>query len=166
MTGSARRRDAAEADAATLESHVRPAGPADLDVLVRLLGLLFALEADFQPDPARQRRGLAAMLADPEARRVLVAEQEGRVVGMVTGQLLVSTAEGAPSVLVEDLVLEEAARGAGLGRSLLEAIEAWGRGRGATRLQLLVDQENGPALGFYRWLGWRPTQLLALRRHL
>jgi GNAT superfamily N-acetyltransferase len=143
---------------------LRPAAPGDLDDLVRLLGALFALEADFTPDPARQRRGLAAMLADPARRAVLVAERDGALVGMVTGQVVVSTAEGGPSVLVEDLVVEEAARGAGLGRALVAAIEGWARERGATRVQLLVDEENLPALGFYRRLGWQPTQLRALRR--
>jgi GNAT superfamily N-acetyltransferase len=145
---------------------IRPAAPGDLDDLARLLGLLFALEADFAPDEARQRRGLAAMLAEPARRTVLVAERGGAVVGMITGQLLVSTAEGGPAVLAEDLVVAEPARGAGLGRALVEALEGWARGRGATRVQLLVDEENLPALGFYRRLGWGPTQLRALRRFL
>lgn len=145
---------------------IRPAAPGDLDDLVRLLGALFELEADFAPDPVKQRRGLAAMLAEPARRTVLVAEWAGQVVGMVTGQVVVSTAEGGPSVLLEDLVLTEGARGAGLGRGLVEALEAWARERGATRVQLLVDEENRPALGFYRRLGWAPTQLRVLRRVL
>lgn len=145
---------------------IRPDAPGDLDDLARLLGLLFALEADFAPDEVRQRRGLAAMLAEPARRTVLVAERGWAVVGMVTGQLLVSTAEGGPAVLVEDLVVAEAARGAGLGRALVEALEGWARERGATRVQLLVDEENLSALGFYRRLGWGPTQLRALRRFL
>lgn len=149
----------------TVEAVIRRAEPADVEGLVRLLGVLFGLEADFRPDAARQRRGLEALLAAPMTSLVLVAERGGAVVGMVTGQLLVSTAEGGPSALVEDLVLDEGARGAGLGRALLDAVEGWARARGATRLQLLVDQENGPALGFYRRLGWQATRLRALRRH-
>jgi GNAT superfamily N-acetyltransferase len=145
---------------------VRLAAPGDLDDLTRLLGLLFALEADFAPDAARQRRGLGAMLSDPAHRGVFVAERDGAVVGMITGQVVVSTAEGGPSVLVEDLILEERVRGAGLGRALVSAIERWAGERGATRVQLLVDEQNQPALGFYRRLGWQPTQLRALRRHL
>ncbi len=34
---------------------------------MRLLGVLFSVEADFHPDPARQRQGLSRMLADPDA---------------------------------------------------------------------------------------------------
>lgn len=148
-----------------LATRIRAATAADLDALVGLLGLLFTLEADFRPDEARQRAGLGLMLADPARRAVLVAERAGAVTGMVTAQLVVSTAEGAPSAWLEDLVVLAEGRGRGTGRALVEAAAAWAKGQGATRLQLLVDEENGPALGFYRRLGWSPTQLRALRAH-
>lgn len=148
-----------------MEVTIRAARASDLPVLVRLLGELFSLEADFTPDPDAQRRGLTLMLADPERRAVLVAERAASVVGMVTGQLVVSTAEGAPSVLVEDMVVEAPSRGGGVGRALLRALEAWAAERGATRLQLLADRENAPALAFYDRAGWSATRLVALRRH-
>ena len=145
-------------------TRIRHAVRADLGPLVRLLGVLFSIEADFRPDPRRQRRGLALMLGDPERRAVLVAERAGEVLGMVTVQLVVSTAEGAPSGLLEDMVVEERARGEGLGARLLRAAERWAFARGATRLQLLADRENRPALRFYRRLGWAGTKLVCLRR--
>ncbi len=143
---------------------IRPASAADLDGLVRLLGQLFAIEADFRPDEERQRSGLALMLVEPDRRAVLVAERGGAVTGMVTAQLVVSTAEGGLSALVEDMVVDEAERGRGAGRALLGAIERWARERGATRLQLLADRANAPALRFYERMGWRWTQLVCLRR--
>jgi len=143
---------------------VRRATAADLETLVRLLAQLFAIEADFRPDAARQRSGLARMLGGGDERVVLVAERGGEVVGMVTGQLVVSTAEGGPSALVEDMVVEERARGRGAGRALLRGIEGWARERGATRLQLAADRENGPALRFYARMGWRRTRLVCLFR--
>lgn len=142
----------------------RAATEADLDVLVRLLGLLFSIEADFRPNPSRQRRGLRMMLEEPERRVVLVADRGGTVIGMVTVQLVASTAEGAPSAWIEDMVVEERARGGGVGRRLLLAAERWACERGATRLQLLADRANRPALRFYRGLGWCETQLVCLRR--
>jgi GNAT superfamily N-acetyltransferase len=143
---------------------IRAAAATDLPALVRLLGRLFAIEADFRPDAERQRRGLSLLLAEPERCAVLLAERRGAVAGMVTAQLVVSTAEGAPSALVEDMIVDEAERGRGVGRALLEAIEAWAAGRGATRLQLLADRENAPALRFYERMGWRGTRLVCLRR--
>jgi GNAT superfamily N-acetyltransferase len=147
-----------------LDYRIRPAREADLPALVLLLGELFSIEQDFRPDPERQRRGLVLMLADPRSRMVLVAERDGRVIGMVTGQLVVSTAEGAPSALVEDMIVEAAERGLGLGRALLETVERWAVEQGATRLQLLADRDNAPARAFYARLGWSETRLVSLRR--
>jgi ribosomal protein S18 acetylase RimI-like enzyme len=148
----------------TAELAVRPARPEDVDALVALLGDLFSIEADFRPDPGRQRRGLALLLADRTRAIVLVAERERRVVGMVTAQLVISTAEGAPSAWVEDMIVDAAERGRGAGRALLEELDRRAAALGATRLQLLADRENAPALGFYARLGWAPTRLVCLRR--
>ena len=143
---------------------IRRAVSADLDALVRLLGVLFSIEADFRPDPGRQRRGLAQLLEDPARRLVLVAEWTGEVVGMVTVQLVVSTAEGGASAWLEDLVVEERCRGAGVGGRLLEAAEDWATACGATRVQLLADRENAGALRFYAHRGWSHTRMVCLRR--
>ncbi len=143
---------------------VRPARPEDLPALVPLLAELFALEPDFAVDPVRQRRGLELLLEDRLRRTVIVAEAGGIVLGMVTGQLVVSTAEGAASVWVEDLVVTAGARRGGVGKRLLRAVEEWGRARGATRLSLLVDRENAAAQAFYRARGWDGTRMLCLRR--
>ena len=141
---------------------VRPARMEDLERLVGLLDLLFTIEADFRPDPARQQQGLALLLGEERAR-VLVAERADGVVGMCTGQLVVSTAEGGPALLVEDVVVDPDHRGRGVGRALLAALADWARGRGVRRLQLLADGSNGPALAFYDRLGWRATALVCRR---
>ncbi len=147
-----------------LEATVREAGMADLESMVELLGELFSLEADFAPDARTQRRGLSLMLRPSPDRTVLVAEAGGEAVGMATAQLVVSTAEGAPSALVEDVVVRPGHRGQGLGRALLAGLEAWAAMRGATRMQLLCDRGNAPALDFYAACGWSPTQLVCIRR--
>ena len=144
---------------------IRTAEPADLASLVSLLAALFSIEQDFVFDEPRQRLGLALMLAN-ERGRVLVAEAEGQVVGMCAGQLLVSTAEGGLSLLVEDVVVQEQWRGRGVGRLLIEAISDWARVNNVSRLQLLADRNNMPALDFYRSLGWQTTELICLRTFL
>jgi ribosomal protein S18 acetylase RimI-like enzyme len=147
---------------------IREAREGDMDALVELLGLLFAIESDFAPDAARQRQGLALMLRPGAARLALVAAdaEDARVLGMATAQVVISTAEGAPSLLVEDVVLRPEARGLGIGRSLLARIEDWGRRLGATRMQLVADKDNAQALGFYDSCGFTRTNLLCLRRLL
>jgi GNAT superfamily N-acetyltransferase len=82
---------------------------------------------------------------------------------MCSGQLLVSTAEGGFSLLVEDVVVDEKWRGRGVGRLMMEAISDYARGKNVRRLQLLADRNNTPALAFYHRLGWKGTELICLR---
>jgi GNAT superfamily N-acetyltransferase len=144
---------------------IRPARPDDLDALVELLRMLFGIEADFAFDAARQRRGLAMLLIH-EASVVLVAEAAGQVIGMCTGQMTISTAEGGFALLVEDVVVAQNWQGKGVGRELLTALELWAADRNIGRLQLLADRDNSAALEFYRRLAWQETKLICLRRRL
>jgi ribosomal protein S18 acetylase RimI-like enzyme len=66
-----------------------------------------------------------------------------------------STHRGEPGVYVQDIWVEPAARGAGLGRRLLAAVMAqqdWG----AQYLTLGVSPDNTLAWGFYTKLGFQP----------
>lgn len=144
---------------------VRPARAADIDILVPLLRALFTIEADFAADGEKQRRGLQ-MLLESDRACLLVAENESKVVGMCSGQLVISTAEGGPALLVEDVVVDVSFRGRGVGRMLIEVLKEWAATNNASRLQLLADRNNTPALEFYRRLGWKTTELICLRIHL
>jgi GNAT superfamily N-acetyltransferase len=106
------------------------------------------------------------MLLAHETAVILVAEAAGRVIGMCSGQLTISTAEGGFALLVEDVVVAGPWQGKGVGRELLTALEQWATARKIARLQLLADRNNGAALEFYRKLGWQPTELICQRRRL
>ncbi len=89
-----------------MEPAIRHARYDDLDALVNLLGELFSIEADFKVDEVRQRRGLKLFLDGCGKHRcILVAEDKGRVIGLCTAQMLISTAEGDPTALIEDMVV-------------------------------------------------------------
>ena len=143
---------------------ITPATIADIPQLVELLNQLFSIEKDFQPDRERQVRGLHLLISEPERGIIMVARNvEGKAVGMVSAQLVISTAQGAPSAWVEDMVISPEYRGAGIGKALLQSALDWSREKDATRAQLLVDTENDSAIGYYRHLGWETTQLQARR---
>ena len=144
---------------------IRPARLEDLEQLIELLRLLFSIEEDFSVDTGKQRQGLLLMLKDDRCR-VLVAAAGDRVLGMCTGQLVISTAEGGPSVLVEDMAVCADHQGKGVGRALLAALTAWAKEQGATRMQLLADKNNQPALGYYRHLAWQETALHCWRIYI
>ncbi len=142
---------------------IRPASQDDLSVMTRLLQELFSIESGLDADPDKQRCGLEMILNSSQAL-ALVAEHQKRVIGMVTVQLIVSTAEGGVSALLEDLIVTASCRRRGAGRALLQEALLWSRGQGARRLQLLADGRNVPALIFYRRMGWCQTDFIALKR--
>ena len=142
---------------------IRLAAEADLEAMTQLIGRLFALEPDFPFDPAKVRRGLDLLLAREDSAAVWVAELDGRVVGLCSAQIVISTAEGGPVAWVEDVVVSPDLRGRGIGSLLLDAVLAWAGRRGLARLQLVADRDNEAALGFYRRLGWDTTRLICLR---
>ena len=138
----------------------------DLPALCDLLNTLFTIEQDFHPDQSRQMRGLTLLLQEGDRAAIMVARDQDQVIGMVSAQWVISTAEGAPSAWVEDMVVLEQWRGQGTGRALLDHVLAWAREKGATRSQLLVDLDNAPALAYYDHLGWQSTRLAARRLNL
>jgi ribosomal protein S18 acetylase RimI-like enzyme len=142
---------------------VRPAEKRDIPQLCDLLAQLFAIETDFVIDPSRQARGLSALI-DSDQALVLSACHGDQLIGMVTLQTLISTAEGGRVGLVEDLVVASGYRGRGIGRLLLKELEARARTLGLMRLQLLADLTNTDALDFYRAMNWSTTRMKALRR--
>lgn len=144
---------------------IRPAVQEDLDALVGLLRVLFSIEEDFQFDGELQRLGLLHLLANRQGR-LLVAEQNGQVIGMCSGQIIISTAEGGPALLVEDVVVADRWRNRGIGRQLLAGLSSWAGQQGITRLQLLADKDNHAALAFYDRLHWQTTQLICLRKYI
>lgn len=143
---------------------VEDARPEDIPHLAGLIAELFNIEKDFSANRSHQESGLALLLQNPATAIIKVARTPtGEIIGMVSAQLVISTAQGTFSAWIEDMVVSSAHRGQGLGRLLLDAALDWAREHGATRAQLLVDTENQPALEFYRHLGWDATQLQARR---
>lgn len=142
---------------------IRPATRKDLDAMVLLLRQLFGIEEDFAFDAQKQKRGLELLLKS-NSSMILVAEQQDMVVGMGTGQLVISTAEGGLSLLIEDVAVQPAWQHQGIGSTLLLALGDWGASKGAMRMQLLADRTNSPALDFYHAADWRKTQLICLRK--
>lgn len=139
---------------------------ADLPQLAALLAELFTLESDFHPDQDKQLRGLRLILDAPELGRLFVLRIGGKVEGMANALITVSTAEGGRVLLLEDVIVSREHRGGGLGRQLVEHVLSWAHGQGMTRVTLLADRDNRPALDFYRKLGFEVSNMVALRKLL
>lgn len=135
---------------------------ADTPCLTHLLAQLFSIEKDFEPNATKQAQGLALLLKNQQTASIEVArDASGNAIGMVSVQLVISTAQGSASAWIEDMVIDVNFRGQGIGKQLLQRALAWAKDNGATRAQLLVDIENTGALAYYEHLGWESTQLQA-----
>ena len=149
---------------ATPELVLGAATKKDLPRLVELLGVLFALEADFVPDAQKQTRGLEVILGDARIGRIYVAREAGQVVGMVSTLYTVSTAEGGKAAWLEDMVVDSACRGRGIGAELLAHAVVGAREAGCVRITLLSDEDNAQAHAVYaaegfQFSGMRPMRL-------
>ncbi len=146
---------------------IRTATSADIPQMCDLLSQLFSIESDFSPEREKQSGGLNLLISDMSgSAAVFVAEEAGGIVGMCSVQLLVSTAEGGPVGLVEDLIVQREYRGRGIGTGLLWEIVRWCGSKKISRLQLLRDADNTKARTFYIGNGWSDTKLLCMRKYL
>jgi acetyltransferase len=92
-----------------------------------------------------------AAIAEP-GRLVLVADVEGEIAGMA--HLAPSTAANAPHrAEVQRVAVAASARGTGVGRELLEALEELALERGLTLLWL-TTHEGTDACAFYEAVGY------------
>ncbi|MDC7240401.1 MAG: GNAT family N-acetyltransferase [Spirochaetales bacterium] len=146
-----------------MQVNYRKAELKDIDHMVRLLGVLFSVEEDFDFRPEVHSRALERIITSAGGEQlVLVAEDlsTGEVVAMLTVQTVVSTATGELSGWVEDVVVDPRCQGEGLGTGMLARTEEWARSAGINRLQLLADRDNDPALGFYKSRGWTGSNMI------
>ena len=82
------------------------------------------------------------------ARCLLVAEDEGSVVGFAVGKTVAGIGE------IENVVVAGKRRGGGVGRRLCEGVIGWARSAGARQIELEVREGNGAAIAVYRRLGF------------
>ena len=145
----------------------RRAKNVDICFLVDLLKELTALEEDFIFDEDKHRRGLKLLMGTSgDLACVLVAEYNGKVIGMCSGQVVLSTAMGGKSIWVEDVVVSVEHRGEGVGKGLLSELKVWAEKVGAKRLQLWADKDNIPAIEFYKHNGWHTANGIVLKNLL
>lgn len=132
---------------------IRPATPADCAEILRLIGELAVYEK-LEHMAVGTEEKLREMLFGPRpAAETLIAERGGRAVGFALYFTTFSTFLCKPGLYLEDLFVEPAHRGAGIGKALLRRLAALARERDCGRLEWRVLDWNEPSIEFYRALG-------------
>ena len=88
---------------------------------------------------------------------VLIAELDGKAVGFTLFFQRYSTWQGRPGLYIEDIFVDESARGTGIGRKIIAAVAKIAKARGANRIDLSVLNWN-PARDFYHRLGFEHAE--------
>ena len=135
---------------------IRPATPADVPAIISLIRALaeyerLASEVVLEEDRLREH-----LFGQPRYAEVLIAEDEGRVVGFALFFFNYSTFLGRPGIYLEDLFVLPEKRGQGHGKALLRSLAQLALERGCGRLEWSVLDWNEPAIDFYRALGAKP----------
>jgi ribosomal protein S18 acetylase RimI-like enzyme len=104
-----------------------------------------------EPDDAAIAETVGRLLADPSTEFLLAGEPAA---GVCQLRYRLSVWTGADDCCLEDLFVDAAARGSGLGRALVEAALGRARGRGCARMDLDANEANEPALELYRSVGF------------
>ena len=132
---------------------LRPAAPADLPAIVGLIREL----ADFEhlshlvvvtPESLQPH-----LFGDKPAAEAVVAEVQGSVVAFALFFTNFSTFLGRPGLYLEDLYVQPAHRGTGLGKALLQHLGALAVERGCGRFEWSVLDWNENAIRFYEKMG-------------
>lgn len=134
---------------------VRTAHPGDEADILRLIHALAAYERE--PGAVKATEASLRGTLFGEAPRVWahLAEIDGRVVGLALWFLTYSTWTGKPTLYLEDLFVDEAARGSGAGMALFRALAAEARARDCGRMDWAVLDWNESAKRFYAHVGGR-----------
>lgn len=139
-----------------MAAELRPAVRADVPEILRLIRALAEYEK-LAGDVVATEAALAQTLFGPKpAAEVLIAEEGGRAIGFALFFQNYSTFLARPGIYLEDLFVEPASRGHGVGKALLKAVAKLAVERKCGRFEWAVLDWNEPAIGFYRSLGAKP----------
>ncbi len=137
---------------------IRTAREADIPRILELYRQLsFHPEEYRKPSPEDCRRVFIEMGTMP-GYHLLVAEEDGEIIGTTVLAILPGMAHGvSPFAVVEYVVVDEKKHRRGIGRLLMEYVIARSREAGCYKIMLTSDNRREDAHAFYRSLGFEAS---------
>lgn len=131
---------------------IRQAGPEDAALILAFIRKLAVYEK-MESDVTATEEQLREELFGKERAEVIIGEHRGRPVGFALYFHNFSTFLGHSNMYLEDLYVDESARGRGFGGALLARLAQTALERGCRRLDWCCLDWNAPSLAFYEGLG-------------
>jgi PhnO protein len=117
------------------------------------------------PGAEKTMRRFLADLTSSSHSFLFVAVLDDETIGFISGDLR----EGSPTfhpktwASVDDVYVTPEYRSLGVGRALLDNVESWAHGKGASGISLQVAAANERGRSFYQRLGFREVSIYEVR---
>jgi len=133
---------------------VRLARPEDWPAVAGLLVELGRGVAEGTADDPTHHLAFAGHIRQIEHVTLVACDAGGEVLGVIDTEYHQRLGDHRPQARVNDIVVTERARGAGVGRVLLGRAEELARKRGCFRMALVTAAWREDAIAFYEREGW------------
>jgi len=145
-----------------MELTIRSAITNDYEAVARLLRQIAQLHHQWRPDvyrPAQKydQMQYEAMLGNADAPILVAENAQGEVLGYVMLRVITPqnpVMQPRSFLWVDDLCVDQAARGQGIGEVLMHSAAELARARGLNKIELNVWECNEGAMRFYERLGY------------
>jgi len=127
---------------------IRAMRESDVEAVHRL-----AVALGYPTEPGKTLARIRAVLASDMADAFVAVDSQGRVLGWAH-VFVAPFLESGPNAELGGLVVEEAARGHGIGAALVARTETWARERGIRKICLRSNVIRTEAHAFYEKLGF------------
>jgi GNAT superfamily N-acetyltransferase len=140
------------------EIEVAPVAPGEYEELQPLIVAYQRFYGVEEIDEERNRAFFRRFLAPSEDGMLLGARAGGPLLGYACLYWHFSSLQATETVLMNDLYVEEGARGRGVGRALIEATADVARQRGASHVEWATEPDNQTAQRLYDSTGAERTE--------
>ncbi|MBI5147049.1 MAG: GNAT family N-acetyltransferase [Thaumarchaeota archaeon] len=137
---------------------IRKANKKDIN---EILNLLYQLQ---RPRPKTDAEGLAFRkrihrYLDEKDKRILVAEQNSKVIGLVSMMFLLRLNRTKLELYIPELIVSENHRGLGIGKLLIESCISMAKKKKCFRIRLESGNQREGAHRFYKKIGFEQSAL-------
>jgi GNAT superfamily N-acetyltransferase len=137
---------------------IRPAQPADTAAVLRLIRALAEYERLSHEVTATETELHEALFGPLPRIHAVLAEAGGETVGLALFYYTVNTFKLRPNMFLEDLFVDPAHRGSGLGLALMRHLARIAVAENCGRIEWRVLNWNQPSIEFYHRLGAQPIE--------
>jgi GNAT superfamily N-acetyltransferase len=135
---------------------IDPATPDDVPTILSFIRELAEYEKLLDRVTATEQLLRGNLFGGARYAEVMMARLDGRPVGYALFFHSFSTFLARPGIYLEDIYVQPACRGRGVGKALLRAVARVARDRDCGRVEWSVLDWNKPSIDFYLSLGARP----------